>query len=491
MSNLIQLSVKDGAFSVHGTQTFEKCIDPLTSPSSDHSVGHSMVASWKFDGRCLRVSSDRLGLIPVFVYQHDNTIAVSDDLARLLSVIPSQKLDTAALSIFLRLGFFLGNDTPFQNVTMLPPATTLHWRGDEIRLEENDYAPPARREESREVAVAEYERLFASSMARRVANDQRITLPLSGGRDSRHILFELARIGHLPIETITAGRPGPGSDLSTASRLAAHFGLENRVVEITNSRWIEREREKNRLTHCLSYEHGWYLGVQQAMHEDANIVYDGIGGDVLSNGLFFDGDLMMEMKCGRFVDAARRLLVWTDSIYLRKKMRTEISYEVAVARLARELARHGQMPDPVKSFYFWNRTRREIALSPICIAALNRQISLPYLDAELFDFLMGLPGERFGRPGFHDETIRKVNPIEIPYSSKAADGGSVKGNARMTARILHFLFLQRGLQYCDLRFALPRIARAALFGGGQELWWIADLIYLESTRKCSGGRLEM
>ena len=47
-------------------------------------------------------------------------------------------------------------------------------------------------------------------------------------------------------------------------------------------------------------------------------------------------------------------------------------------------------PDPIKSFNFWNRNRRELALWAYSVLRDVPHVYTPYLDHDLFDFLMGL-----------------------------------------------------------------------------------------------------
>ena len=69
-------------------------------------------AEWKWDGRRLRVRNDRYGLHPLFYYATANDIAVSTSVARLLAGGAPADFDGDAIAVFLRLGFFVGDDTP-------------------------------------------------------------------------------------------------------------------------------------------------------------------------------------------------------------------------------------------------------------------------------------------------------------------------------------------------------------------------------------------
>src|SRR4051812_19658994 len=83
--------------------------------------------AWRWDGETLVVRNDPFGLIPAFVYRRGREIAVSTSLQKLLDEGARSNIDHAALAVFLRLGFFVGDDTPFEDIRALPPGATLVW----------------------------------------------------------------------------------------------------------------------------------------------------------------------------------------------------------------------------------------------------------------------------------------------------------------------------------------------------------------------------
>jgi len=74
------------------------------------------------------------------------------------------------------------------------------------------------------------------------------------------------------------------------------------------------------------------------------------------------------------------------------------------------------------SFFFWNRTRREIALASYRILNGGTEVLSPYLDHDLFDFLASLPASLMLDRQFHSETIRRAYPeyADIPFEDRGA-----------------------------------------------------------------------
>jgi asparagine synthase (glutamine-hydrolysing) len=92
--------------------------------------------------------------------------------------------------------------------------------------------------------------------------------------------------------------------------------------------------------------------------------------------------------------------------------------ELALCRLIPELEKHTDSPNPVGQFYFWNRTRREIATS--CWGLLNDpcHVLAPYLSREVCDFLSALPAEYFLDHNFHTEAIIRHYPNTRAFPMK-------------------------------------------------------------------------
>jgi len=126
----------------------------------------------------------------------------------------------------------------------------------------------------------------------------------------------------------------------------------------------------------------------------------------------FDALARLLLGEGRTEDALRHVL--SPEIYRR------IPMGLAVQRMAAELERHADQPNPVLSFVFWNRTRRCVASIPFAIMHQVPHVHVPYLDHELFDFLFSLDPAAVDGNRLHDETIRRAYPefADIPYEDK-------------------------------------------------------------------------
>jgi len=380
---------------------------------------------WSWDGITLRADGDRYGLFPIYYFSTPQRFAISPSIPSLLALGPPLDLDDAALAVFLRLGFFLGEDTPFRSIRALPPGATIEWSVGRLQLAGG---MPAWRMQplSRDAAIDGFVDLFRTAMARRARPDEEVAVPLSGGRDSRHILLELCRAGRRPKFSVTLRHypPTPDEDARIAGLVARRAGVPHVILPQVESR-IDAEIRKNRITNFCADEHAWMLALGEYLPGRASHSYDGIGGDVLSAGLFLTAARLQRFDTGQFEVLAGELLRANEARtgeLIAPEWAERLGHESAVRRLTAELARHAEAPNPVGSFFFWNRTRREIALASYRILNGGTEVLSPYLDHDLFDFLASLPASLMLDRQFHSETIRRAYPeyADIPFEDRGA-----------------------------------------------------------------------
>jgi asparagine synthase (glutamine-hydrolysing) len=158
------------------------------------------------------------------------------------------------------------------------------------------------------------------------------------------------------------------------------------------------------------------MPIRDAVRGAATEVWDGIGGDALPAGLFLNAPAMQDYERGNLDLLADRLLYgWNKSEALiqhclSKEFRTHLSLKTAKTRIISELAVHANSHNPLTSFHFWNRTRREIALYSFSMYEGIAQPVAPYLDNDVVNLLLGLPAIIIADGRFHTETIAATYP---------------------------------------------------------------------------------
>lgn len=388
----------------------------------DHAVG------WDAQGHRLTARSDRFGLQPLFYYADAREIVVSDGLETLARQGVPLEYDASALAVFLRLGYFVGDDTPFRRIRTVPPGAELIWDDGELSIRQVAAESTPRSDLSREAALDAFIDLFRASLKRLVEPEEKMIVPLSGGRDSRHILFELLHLGYRP-DTITLRDVPPRyiDETVVARRIAEAAGVSHRIVDPTPG-MVSRELRRNRLTHFCADEHAWLMAVPDAIAGQYDAIYDGLSGGVITSGTHLTPERLGHFRKRRFGFLADELLGSDDRLrfVLRPDALRLLSRERARERVIEELARHHGRQNPVASFIFTNRIRREVALASFSIMSTAGPVKVPFVWPPLVDFMFSLPPDHFLDHTFHTEAIHRAYPQfkSIPFQTEIGRAGS-------------------------------------------------------------------
>jgi hypothetical protein len=431
--------VSDGpAAAVTGSPRFFKGYR-LRSSGGDAKADGTFV-EWDWNGRVLSARTCVSGFVPLYYYRDSRQIVLStriEDIFTASSTPP--RLCHAALGLLLRLGFLLGNGTVFKDVFLLGPNGSLSWEPDGAFSVQHEYLGAARVEASRDRLLHRYVDLFREAMAEIVPTlSEDFGMPLSGGRDSRHIALELFRAGLKPKIAVTSRMQHPRNDEDAriASGLCRLMDWRHAIVDQPTKRRLALEGTHARLTDFCSFEHSWTLAIRDALAlHGVTEVFDGLGGDVLSAGLFQVQELVTLYRARDFRCLASQLLAqWqprrlehTLRPFLGEPLRAVLDPEPSLALIEDELRIHQHQPNPLKAFYFWNRSRRGAALLPFKI--LNRHVVYaPYLHRSVLTFLLGLDDEVTRSKTFHSEAICLADPTigSVPYEDKSATVGQAR-----------------------------------------------------------------
>ena len=464
-----------------------------------HERRDGIFAQWHWDGARLIVDNDRYGFFPMFWSRTPNGgVCISPSIVTLIKQGASTELDVEALSLFFRLGFFVGDDTPFAGIRVVPPDALFEWRDGTLECRGRYPAPAKPSDVSRDEAIDRYIDLFARAMAKRAPTSNDFAIPVSGGRDSRHILLELHRMGFNPRACVTAmdNPPDPNEDPRIAAILCGALGFTHVIVDQRLSIFAAQLR-KNVETHFCASAHGWYLALADFLNHRTPCTYDGIAGDVLSQSKFLSVELDAAFRSGNIDKACSALLSRQVSSYsgvrglLKGKLKACLDPCVAKARLSRELTRHLDAPNPVGSFIFWNRTRREIALAPYAMLTGVPAVYAPFLDHELFDFLSTLPSSMVMDHRFHDDTIARAYPsfAHIPYVDPAAPAPDDAAERTRFLAESACRFLPKKPSRLMKNLSPRAKMLAGILSGGRIRPWISPfIIYLDQLESIMEGR---
>ncbi|WP_157890240.1 hypothetical protein [Marinobacterium aestuarii] len=468
---------------------------PLKSSSARNNPYEGIYATWKWDGKQLKASNDRYGIKPLFYFKNDNEIIISPSITPILRSGVQLKPDYPGLSVFLRLGHFIGNDTPFRNVKLLPPNSNLCWENGDLKIEsfKIDSCFQNKTVKNYDDALEGYRYYFSAAIRKRAPLNEKFILPLSGGRDSRHILFELYYQGFRPERCVTLQYrpPATNEDERIARLICNRLQINQDIVNYPHS-WFDAVFDDLLKTNYCGGGHSWILPLLEYYEKRGNnTLYDGLAGDVLSTG-----HTISRNKSERFINRDYDNLsveILNEASYealnrssLKSDFYQELSFDSAVEHLKSELVKHENCDNPALSYTFWNRTRRAIASIPYSILSPIQKVHCPFLDHDFFDFCTGIPSHITIGKDFHDDIIKKSYPIQadIPYENKSKkaiyDKDARRYYRKSVIDFTNYIF-RRGFGKSTLlkeTYLARQIIKDLLTNSREQPWYLRRAIYL-------------
>ena len=470
--------------------------DVLTEGDPEVLLGHRLAdeaghpggnwVEWRWRDGALSVSNDQFGALPIYYAASGSSIAIARSIDRLLALGADRELDLDALAAFLSVGYYMGTDTLFKSIRVLPPACSLTWRAGELSLRST---PPkfSSVEMTWQQASDGVTELMRQAVARRIPDAPAdYVMTISGGRDSRHILLELMRQGHRPRLTVTADHyPFDwGGDVPFGAQLAGALGVEHAIVRPGPA--MAAEQRKNRLISYGSLMHAWFLPVADMLTAQTDYTYEGLAGGSLLERRFVKGKLKRLAAAGRWDELAAWMGKKGDgqaryAPLLAEGVRSQLSAERGAARIRAELERHLGMDDPFMSYRIWNRTMRELTLTPNAMLRGVAAVYTPYMDADLMAFAMSISSEQVDR-AFHDELLATAYPAvaHVPYRPMRWPNPSRRYLRGLATDLLRMLWQESDGSLVD-RGSMIRRASAGMVSGGDWFSWgrrFSLLVYL-------------
>lgn len=430
---------------------------------ADARAGEGLFAKWQWDGTTLHAQVDECGFYPLYYYTTDTECAISPSIPMLLRLGAPSELDYAALSVFMRIGWFVGADTPFRSIRAFLPNGSLTWSAKGTHV--TGAIPLGKSSHlSRSEGIDGYIQLFRAALRRRLPKDDNFTVLLTGGRDSRHQLYELCLAGHKPKTAHTIGEyiVASNDEMVAAAAVAQATQVQHIIINQTQSPFALEVRN-NLATNFCANEHSWLWPLADHLRGKFKTIYDGLGGSIFDRGFQLTETRLNLCDAGRLHELADDLMIKENTLsMLSHTLKTQCPRELAISRLTDELRIHADTPNPIDSFLFWTRTRRSSVLSSYRVLDASHTVLCPFIDLALVNHLASLPGRMMLDHNFHDETIHRAFPqyAHIPFGPK---GGPLKmrwSQARqLTGELSALLCTRLGSQFVRHTYLIPRMLR--------------------------------
>lgn len=389
--------------------------------------GESVRAGWSVDNDVLTITADPLGLAPLYYFESGNTLICADSISELFRQGVPARLDPLLLAMNVCLSFCPLDLTIFEGIKRVAPGATItRIAGKEGSIHSSRLAVPPKLDMDRTTAVEAFGEYFEAGLANLTRGEDRISVPVSGGRDSRHILLASKKLGKI-VETITFTNFPPGDqDVEVADELSRRTGCRHTVIK--NSEYRYHKSLSSILPHVNfeTVQHGWIWSLAAALKRAGRPFCDGLAGGTLSNNVFFSFERNRMLKDGLIDEAAGEM----SSALLAKLPGRDGFREADIDRLhwlvKAELNRWLDWPNPYRAYIFFNRTRRSVSASTFAVSRLSGvPVYFPYVEERPFNLLMGMDDQLTkSEIGFHDEAIIRRYPeyADLPFGKRLQAG---------------------------------------------------------------------
>ena len=416
-------------------------------------------ALWELRHRRLSLFTDRYGYRLVYYY-HDKQrgfLAFASDLRGVVEAdLLDHQVNWDAWSTFFHFGHNIGDVTSFQEVYVVPVGSVLVFEDNKVRIEQ--YWNPADIQIDDKMTHGEVvegsAHLFAQAMDRRnVPVPYRRVAFLSGGLDSRRIAAELKAQGTEFTAVTKRGLLAVDQNTPFAGMVAAALGLRHRYVTPDRKTYFQQYYHLgNELMDYEANMHQWFLPLVDGLEDDEKLNYDGIVGDWIWEfgqrwggfmlGADAHGNISADELLGWSLEEKARRLVGKPSAipFLAERFRKNIRWESAIAAVTEQLVKYGANDNQLVLFFMMNRARRGVAISAHKLIQRRAESLFPYLDNDLFDFLMRYPPKKKAQGRSREDSLAASFPqcADLPRT-----GTKPKADKRDKEVIEHMAMIRR------------------------------------------------
>jgi asparagine synthase (glutamine-hydrolysing) len=410
--------------------------------------GMFALALWDRRERVLHLARDRFGIKPLFWCRDGGLVGFASEIRALLTggFPVRRELDPAELRHYLTLGHVSPGGALLKGVRAVPPGSVLSLTADD-REQLKAYWRPPETEVGRIVLEDAAERLrtiLDGAVERQLVADVPVGVFLSGGVDSSTVSALARRSISGRLTTFSVGFEGPGavSELPAARAVAAHLDSNHHEL-VMDSKKVARDLEAilDGLDMPLADATAiptWYMS--KLARELVTVALSGEGADEIFGGYERQRyDVALDRLGGlgrRLAPIAMRLAGRSPSVRLKERARMAPGLErqlhwgrvftaaeidtLAIAPLASE----DRMLEPYEDLA--DRWLRDAAADPIngrlaadreiflpgdllpkvdrMSMAHSLEVRVPFLDNEVADFVLPLPG-RLKATALHDKIL--------------------------------------------------------------------------------------
>ena len=397
---------------------------------TDMEGSYAIIILDKQKEKCL-VIIDRYGVYNLLYTTYGDNLVISDNTGELLAELPKASINRRSLLEFLNFGYVMGTKTHIEGVYQFKPAAVYTISSD-LHMTENpywQYITQGDEAPSRALTKEELRTLFNQNILATLQLGEKISLPLTGGMDSRVTLSAC-----LPkkerLHCYTHGIEGC-LDIEIARKIAAMVGVPHDVYAV-NKEWIknipqiaERHAESldGRINAILTAHLENSLANEMPRGE---VFFTGIGGEMLR--WYYTHAGFLGLTTHEEVAAA-----------LRERVQRSVSFDVYADYDSAEIKqlldasmletiKDTAIKDPCRlvEYYYIHNTVFNFDSPQVKMVGRHFKIFNPYLNARIMESIPFFGDEDKRDRGLHKYIVSKNSPRISNVSTSQEEVEKVK-----------------------------------------------------------------
>lgn len=385
-------------------------------------------------GRERVVHSSVSGIAPIYHVEHEGATYFASRIDPLVMALEREfTVDWTAWSSVFCLGSPLEDETPFQEVRILPPFQRLYRDREGARIEAPEW--PWQRPESiltvGEGGGAMLDALRAG--VERLASRPCLSL-LSGGLDSRLVLALLMEVGANDVRALSlGGEEARPAEAAVAAAVAKHYGIPHEVLDYRDpDDFIAVLREQALAVDFQRSRPPWIAVLGRELRRHDRIAWDGLGLDALATHSSPEDRRFYtpEMFEADDPEALARTL-WRESLRAGMAAARTVMFEPAFGRAVARASRHrfvatskplwGHRSQAVLTRYR-TRTWRGTSSLPHQALGAHATVTMPFTDDAVVRACIAMdPRDKLGFR-LYDALFAGIDPAvrDVPLSTDEA-----------------------------------------------------------------------
>lgn len=370
------------------------------------------------------IANDRFGLRTHFYWFQDGTLLFAPEIKAILQYKSYiKKLDEEGIACFLAFGEFWDGKTLFKGIKQLPPASLLIYDYNDFTLDK--YWVPKHEPDynlTEQQIIEMLGKTFGNAVKIRVKENFKYGVSLSGGLDSRVVLFVISQEKQRKIFAYTFGREDC-DEVKLGSKVSKKVNVEHMFLDSSPDLIVQHARQAIWLMDGINY-----LGVSfiyplsKSIRNKIDVVLDGFILDVTLGGSFLEKKRLHSEN----IDILSRLLfqrrLFNDEEFLRL---FNESYYNKIKDIPAQLfnSKFNQVkydanhPGNINDLFFLNTRHAWFPVGNIQTRDIF-EMSHPTVDNDFIDVLLKIPPELRYNHKIYREFLMKFFPelCKIPYN---------------------------------------------------------------------------